>query len=59
LLSIIDQKDYQNTITPNWKKNRKYNEKSMQGGLTLNKQKTKIMRINAGTEEPVKIEGEV
>ena len=31
---------------------------SMQGGLTLNKQKTKILRINAGTDEPVKIEGE-
>ena len=30
----------------------------MQVGLTLNKQKTKIMRINAGTDEPVKIEGE-
>jgi len=31
---------------------------SMQVGLTLNKQKTKILRINAGTDEPVKIEGE-
>ena len=31
---------------------------SMQVGLTLKKQKTKIMRINAGTDEPVKIEGE-
>ena len=31
---------------------------SMQVGLTLNNQKTKIMRINAGTDEPVKIEGE-
>ena len=30
----------------------------MQVGLTLNKQKTKIMRINAGTDEPVKVEGE-
>ena len=31
---------------------------SMQVGLTLNKQKTKIMRISASTDKPVKIEGE-
>ena len=31
---------------------------SVQVGQTLNKQKTKILRINAGTDEPVKIEGE-
>ena len=31
---------------------------SAQIGLTLNKQKPKILRINAGTDEPVKIEGE-
>ena len=31
---------------------------SVQVGLTLNKQKTKILRINAGTDEPVTIEGE-
>ena len=30
----------------------------MQIGLTINKQKTKIVRINAGTDEPVTIEGE-
>ena len=31
---------------------------SVQVGLTLNKRKTKILRINAGTDEPVTIEGE-
>ena len=31
---------------------------SAQVGLTLNTQKTKILRINADTDEPVKIEGE-
>ena len=31
---------------------------SVQVGLTLNKQRTKILRINAGTDEPVTIEGE-
>ena len=31
---------------------------SVQVGLILNKQKTKILRINAGTDEPVTIEGE-
>ena len=31
---------------------------SVQVGLTLNEQKTKILRINAGTDETVKIEGE-
>ena len=31
---------------------------SVQVGLTLNKQKTKILRINAGNDEPVTIEGE-
>ena len=31
---------------------------SVQVGLTLNKQKTKILRINTGTDEPVTIEGE-
>ena len=30
----------------------------MQIGLKINKQKTKILRINAGTDEPVTIEGE-
>ena len=30
---------------------------SVQVGLTLNKQKTKILRISAGTDEPVTIEG--
>ena len=30
---------------------------SVQIGLTINKQKTKIRRINAGTDEPVTIEG--
>ena len=29
----------------------------MQIGLTISKQKTKILRINAGTDEPVTIEG--
>ena len=29
---------------------------SVQIGLTINKQKTKILRINAGTDEPVTIE---
>ena len=29
----------------------------MQIGLTINKQRTKILRINAGTDEPVTIEG--
>ena len=31
---------------------------SVQIGLTINKQKTKILRINAGTDEPVTAEGE-
>ena len=31
---------------------------SAQVGLALNTQKTKILRINADTDEPVKIEGE-
>ena len=31
---------------------------SVQIGLRINKQKTKILRINAGTDEPVTIEGE-
>ena len=31
---------------------------SVQIGLKINKQKTKILRINAGTDEPVTIEGE-
>ena len=31
---------------------------SVQVGLTLNKQKTKILRINTDTDEPVTIEGE-
>ena len=30
---------------------------SVQIGLTTNKQETKILRINAGTDEPVTIEG--
>ena len=30
---------------------------SVQIGLMINKQKTRILRINAGTDEPVTIEG--